>query len=164
MDIIAGRICPELGGREDFLDILGFNYYYNNQWEHNGQPLPWPEFFSVRKPLSELLEIVKNRYNRPVLISETGHFGSTRIEWFNEIMHECRIASERGIHLEGICIYPIVDRPDWDDLNSYCQCGIVDMDHEKNRVPYPEYMEIISNASFNVNTRANSSLSDITLQ
>lgn len=27
MDIIAGRICPELGGSENLLEILGFNYY-----------------------------------------------------------------------------------------------------------------------------------------
>ena len=29
MDIIGGRMCPELGGSEEFLDILGFNYYWN---------------------------------------------------------------------------------------------------------------------------------------
>jgi hypothetical protein len=31
LDILSGRICPELGGSPDYLDILGFNYYYNNQ-------------------------------------------------------------------------------------------------------------------------------------
>ncbi|RYG31207.1 MAG: hypothetical protein EOO01_35690, partial [Chitinophagaceae bacterium] len=40
MDIIAGRICPELGGSEAYLDILGFNYYWNCQWEHGTGSLP----------------------------------------------------------------------------------------------------------------------------
>ena len=33
-DMIAGRLLPELGGSEDLLDILGVNYYWNNQWVH----------------------------------------------------------------------------------------------------------------------------------
>src|SRR5690606_13927351 len=32
MDIVLGRQCAELGGDESFVDVLGFNYYYNNQW------------------------------------------------------------------------------------------------------------------------------------
>ena len=35
MDIIAGRMCPDLGGDESFLEILGFNYYWNCQWRGN---------------------------------------------------------------------------------------------------------------------------------
>ncbi len=37
VDMLAGRICPELGGREDYLDMLGFNYYYDIQW---GRSMP----------------------------------------------------------------------------------------------------------------------------
>jgi hypothetical protein len=29
-DILAGRMCPELRGRPEYLDLLGFNFYYNN--------------------------------------------------------------------------------------------------------------------------------------
>jgi hypothetical protein len=33
VDMLAGRLCPELGGRPEYLDLLGFNYYFNNQWQ-----------------------------------------------------------------------------------------------------------------------------------
>ncbi|MEJ7665004.1 MAG: hypothetical protein WKG07_38545 [Hymenobacter sp.] len=29
----SGRLCPELGGHESSLGIMGFNYYYDNQWQ-----------------------------------------------------------------------------------------------------------------------------------
>ena len=32
VDMLAGIIAPELGGSPNYLDMLGFNYYYNNQW------------------------------------------------------------------------------------------------------------------------------------
>jgi beta-glucosidase/6-phospho-beta-glucosidase/beta-galactosidase len=136
MDIIAGRMCPELGGKEENLDILGFNYYWNNQWEHNISTLPWPETEPKREKLSNLLQAVYLRYNRPIFLSETGHFGDGRTEWIEEVTQECVEALNRGVQLEGMCIYPITDRPDWDNLQSYSNCGIWDLDHNKNRIPY----------------------------
>src|SRR5436190_10964420 len=34
-DMLAGRLWPELGGKEEFLDILGVNFYPHNQWFYN---------------------------------------------------------------------------------------------------------------------------------
>ncbi len=34
MDMITGTMCPELGGSPALYDMVGFNYYYNNQWDH----------------------------------------------------------------------------------------------------------------------------------
>jgi len=135
MDIIAGRICPELGGQESFLDILGFNYYWNCQWEGEAATLPWPEYYTRRTPLSELLEGAYLRYRRPMFLSETGHFGSGRVEWLDEVTAQCLVAIGRGVELLGICIYPVTDRPDWDNLESYSNCGIWDLDEWGNRIP-----------------------------
>ena len=38
IDMLTGRVAPELGGKPEYLDILGINYYCNNQWIHNGDP------------------------------------------------------------------------------------------------------------------------------
>jgi beta-glucosidase/6-phospho-beta-glucosidase/beta-galactosidase len=143
MDIIAGRMCPELGGSEDYLDILGFNYYWNCQWNFNGPPLEWPETASNRKPLSELLQLAYERYSKPIFLSETGHFGSGRVQWIEEIAAQCMIARKNGVDLNGICIYPVTDRPDWDDLSSYCDCGIWDLDKNGNRIPHQPYIDSI---------------------
>jgi len=146
MDIIAGRMCPELGGSEEFLELLGFNYYWNCQWDFASESLPWPETDKRRMPLSEMLATAYHRYQKPILLSETGHFGMGRVEWLDEITQECLYAKENGVDLQGICIYPVTDRPDWDNLNSYSNCGIWDLDENSNRIPQPEYIDRIIQA------------------
>ena len=136
MDIIAGRMCPELGGREEFLDILGFNYYWSSQWEHAVGTLPWPEYLPMRSTVASLLEMAYQRYQKPLFLSETGHFGCGRAEWIEEITQECVTAINNGVELLGACIYPVTDRPDWDNLTSYSDCGIYDLDQDKNRIPH----------------------------
>lgn len=138
MDIIAGRMCPELGGREDYLDILGFNYYWDCQWLHHGPPLPWPPVQTLgqpcRVPLRGLLALVRDRYNRPFLLAETGHFGSGRAQWLDEVATECNAALAAGADLLGICIYPVIDRPDWDDPARFHNSGLWDLDAARNRI------------------------------
>lgn len=146
MDIIAGRMCPELGGSEDYLDLLGFNYYWNCQWELDSEPLPWPETETRRIPLSVLLSIAYSRYNKPILLSETGHFGCGRLDWLHEITNECLIAQKNGVDLRGICIYPVTDRPDWDDLSRYFDCGIWDLDASGNRIAHQEFIDALIQA------------------
>ncbi len=146
MDIIAGRMCPELGGSEEFLDILGFNYYWNCQWNIDDAPLDWPETLKRRTPLADLLQMAYKRYEKPIFISETGHFGSGRVEWIEEITQECLTAKKRGVDLNGICIYPVTDRPDWDDLSSFSNCGIWDLDTDGNRLPNIPYINAVQRA------------------
>lgn len=155
MDIIAGRICPELEGSEDFLEILGFNYYWNCQWKGNGETLDWPDTENKRMPFSELLQMAYERYKKPVIISETGHFGIGRAAWIEEITSECEIAKNNGVDLKGICIYPVTDRPDWDDLTKYCDCGIWDLDGNWNRMPHHPTINAILKAQTKLTNKKN---------
>jgi len=143
MDIISGRICPELGGEESMLDLLGFNYYWNCQWQGSGETLPWPEIETRRKPLSKMLENAYARYGKPIFLSETGHFGSGRISWLEEVTAECIQAMKNGVEFYGICIYPVTDRADWDDLSSFSNCGIWDLDAFSNRIPEEDFISAI---------------------
>jgi beta-glucosidase/6-phospho-beta-glucosidase/beta-galactosidase len=152
MDIIAGRMCPELGGKESNLDILGFNYYWNSQWEDGAGTLPWPELIPRRTRVSTMLSDAYNRYNRPLFLSETGHFGEGRAEWIEEISKECYVAIQKGIPLLGACIYPVTDRPDWDDLSSYSDCGIFDLDDQNNRIPHLDSINAIRAAQQHIIT------------
>src|SRR5208337_3733636 len=34
-DLLSGRLNPELGGRPEYLDVVGVNYYPQNQWFYN---------------------------------------------------------------------------------------------------------------------------------
>jgi len=159
MDIIAGRICPELGGSESFLDILGFNYYWNCQWENVTGPLEWPENEAKRTPLSKLLEAAYLRYDKPIFLSETGHFGCGRVDWIIETTTQCLIAKDNGVDFLGICIYPVTDRPDWDDLSSFSECGIWDLDQNGNRIPETDVIKTILQQQQIIDRQANWSLS-----
>lgn len=140
MDILLGIEHPELGGNPEFIDMLGFNYYYNNQWDHKNERMDWPAQDRPLTPLSNLLEMVYHRYHKPIILSETGHFGRGRDLWISQITLECLKAKSLGVDLRGICIYPVIDRPDWDNLYDYSKCGIWDLDEHKNRIPDIGYL------------------------
>jgi beta-glucosidase/6-phospho-beta-glucosidase/beta-galactosidase len=122
MDMVTGRMCPELGGRPEYLDLAGFNFYYDNQWEHCGPRIGWAKE-DRRTCFSELLKDAYERYRKPVVLSETGHFKEDRAKWMKQITDDCIKAMRNGVDLRGICIYPVLDRPDWDTFEPI-SCGI----------------------------------------
>ncbi len=131
VDMLAGRLCPELGGRPEYLDLLGFNYYFNNQWQlEPHQMLRWanddhdPRF----RPLSALLQDAYRRYGRPVVLTETSHPGEDRPYWIEMVAKESVKALRAGVPLLGVCLYPIIDRPDWDHLTPWHRSGFWDAD------------------------------------
>ncbi len=141
MDMVTGRLCPELGGHPDLLDIIGFNYYYNNQWEHCGPFHGWRKEHR-KTPLTELLIDAYRRYDKPLVLSETGHFKEDRAAWMYQVTEDSMAAIEAGVDMRGICIYPVLDRPDWDHLG-YIECGIWGYDAHKNRTVEQEYLACV---------------------
>jgi hypothetical protein len=129
-DMIAGRRSPELGGAEKYLDIVGVNFYAANQWEvPGGRKLHWDAGSDDPRwlPLHQLLLEVNERYRRPIVIAETSHYGIGRAPWLDEIAAESRRALELGAALEGVCLYPILDRFDWEDPTHWHNSGLFDM-------------------------------------
>lgn len=141
MDILMGNAFPELGGSQHLFDFLGFNYYYNNQWDHENVTIPWPEQDRSLTPLSDLLKMAYRRYFKPIVLTETGHFGEGRDIWIKEVTVECIKAMKAGVVLNGICIYPVIDRPDWDDLSQYSKSGIWDLGENKERIADKGYLK-----------------------
>jgi len=139
MDMITGRMCPELGGKPEYMDIAGFNYYYNNQWEHCGPIHGWCKI-KRRTCFSELLKDAWLRFQKPVVLSETGHFGEDRAKWIKQITDDCITAMEKGADLRGICIYPVLDRPDWDAPENYIPCGIWGYNLQGERFAEEDYL------------------------
>ena len=133
-DMLAGHRRPELGGDEKYLDIIGVNYYPNNQWlcgETSFHPERWLEVSDPQyRPLSKLLEEVYERYHRPFFIAETGTESDARASWLRYIGTEVCEALKLGIPIEGICLYPIVDFPGWGD-DRHCQTGLWGMADER---------------------------------
>jgi len=120
-DMIAGRREPELGGEPTLLDVIGVNYYVHNQWTHDGRVLvpSRPQHLPVRFMLREVWE----RYRRPMFIAETGIEDYARAGWLRYMSEEARAARALGVGLEGICLYPVVDHPGWED-DRHCPNGL----------------------------------------
>ncbi len=137
-DMLAGRAHPDLGGAPRYLDVMGLNFYHANQWEHPGDDaearLRWEDTPRDKRwvPLHQLLAEVYERYRRPLFISETSHFGIGRGPWIAEIAAEVQLARAAGTPIEGICIYPILDRPDWDNLEHWHNSGLWDLRPDAN--------------------------------
>jgi len=130
-DMITGRAAPELGGAERYLDIVGLNFYAANEWEMpGGKKLHWDAGSDDPRwlPLHKLLAEVYTRYQRPFFIAETSHYGIGRAPWLREIAAEVRKTLENGVPLQGACLYPILDRFDWEDAAHWHNCGLWDME------------------------------------
>ncbi len=134
-DMLLGRAAPELGGAPHYLDIIGVNYYAANQWVvPGGRKLRWDGRPRDKRwrPLRFLLEDLWNRYRRPMFIAETSHYGIGRAAWIAEVAAEVLAAREMGVPLEGICLYPILDRFDWNDPTHWHNSGLWDFKRGRN--------------------------------
>lgn len=158
VDILAGNLCPELGGSPDYLDILGFNFYYNNQWVNGTHEfLPWRNLVPDERwlPLRSLLMEAYNRYKKPIALTETSHSGGDRPFWIEYVAEECAAVIEQGIPLWGVCLYPIVDRPDWDHLQPWHGSGLWDAELVSAGAPgrklYEPYAKALLNAQALIN-------------
>ncbi len=141
-DMLVGRHAPELGGAPTMLDLVGVNYYWNNQWscEHprllkghwlcEGEPLS--PFDPRARPLRGLLAGVHARYGRPIFVAETSIEGDRRADWLRHVGAEVREAIRAGIPVEGICLYPVLSHPGWDD-DRYCPNGLLEMEVRHGR-------------------------------
>lgn len=126
-DLLSGALLPELGGRPHALDLIGVNHYHSGQWEViTERRLDWHLNDPRRRPLLEMLRWVWQRYGRPMAIAETSHVGEGRAAWLDEVASQVRQARACGIPVEGVCLYPIVDRPDWNDLGHWHHSGLWD--------------------------------------
>jgi beta-glucosidase/6-phospho-beta-glucosidase/beta-galactosidase len=127
-DIIGGKQHPELGGSPEILDIVGANNYSFGQMEYREQgPHQALSPHDDRiKPLCDLLHLVWDRYQRPMIIGETSGLEDGREDWLRDVMDESLAAVAAGIDLHGVCLFPAVDMPDW-HTGEWLHNGICDL-------------------------------------
>ncbi|MEO5734064.1 MAG: hypothetical protein ABIN96_01755 [Rubrivivax sp.] len=129
-DMLSGRLEPALGGNVDALDLVGVNHYPTAQWEFaTGAELTWKVDGTVdprRMPLSALLSEAWQRYQRPIVVAETGHCEGARAAWLRWVAQEAQAAQAGGVDLRGVCLYPVIARPDWNDPSDWHRCGLWD--------------------------------------
>jgi hypothetical protein len=122
-DLLCGAQEPWLGGAPRYLDVIGANFYSRNQWVHAGPHLAPGD--AGYRPLADLLADVHARYERPLFVAETGVEFDGRAAWLRMIGEQVRAAMRAGVPVEGVCWYPILNHPGWDD-DRHLQCGLWD--------------------------------------
>ena len=138
-DMIDGRSWPQLGGSARHLDIVGVNYYFNNQWVHGSGPID--EDHPDYRPFRSLLAETYARYGRPIYVAETGIEAERRPSWLATIAAEVRAARRAGVPVEGVCLYPIANHPGWDN-DRHCHNGLLDLTpHPAGRMAYAPLAE-----------------------
>ena len=149
LDMLAGRISPELGGDPRYIDVIGVNYYPYNQWHHHPdqqQRAVLPPTSVLYTPLRRLLAEVAARYGRPLLIAETGSEDDARAPWFAMVAREALAARDAGVPVQGVCLYPVVNHPGWDD-DRHCHNGLWDYpDAAGNRGAYEPLAHALNEA------------------
>jgi beta-glucosidase/6-phospho-beta-glucosidase/beta-galactosidase len=123
LDMLLGRTAPELGGHAGAVDIIGLNYYYNNQWIDGGRTVYLGDW--LHRPLHHLLGEVAARYPQPLYIAETGTEGVFRPYWLRYVADEVAASLANGVGIGGICLYPIISHLGWDD-DRHCRNGLFD--------------------------------------
>lgn len=125
-DMLMGRRAPDLGGNEQLIDLIGVNYYIHNQWTHPGRAgsmlVPSdPRYRHVRDLLTEN----HAHYGKPIFVAETGIEDETRPAWLRYICNEVYSAIAAGVPVRGVCLYPVLNHPGWDD-DRHCFNGLFD--------------------------------------
>ena len=57
------------------------------------------------------------------MVAETGAQDDHRHGWLRYVADEVMAARRAGVPVHGICLYPILDYPGWDD-DRYCRSGL----------------------------------------
>src|SRR5690606_33347883 len=76
------------------------------------------------RPFKGILSEIWQRYKRPLLIAETGAEGDLRGDWLRYVSEQAGLAMQRGVPVEGICLYPVLDYPGWTD-ERHCPTGLL---------------------------------------
>lgn len=143
-DKLSGRLTPELGGRPEYLDVIGVNYYPWNQWIFEGEQAEGtgigPDHPGYR-PFRDMLMENFDRYRRPLFVAETGTEGDARAGWLAHVGEEVRAAIRAGCPLAGLCLYPIMSFPGWDNGRD-CRNGLWELPDEDGHRPIHEPLAI----------------------
>lgn len=152
-DMISGKMMPELGGKPEYIDIVGLNYYISNQdivkkFLENGAIETYHLSMQsrLRVGFDVMMQDVYERYQKPIVITETGSYGSLRMPWWRRLLKDMDAAFAKQIPLLGVCSYPIIDRPDWSN-GQLTNSGFWDFengDADCRRIPQQELLDEIT--------------------
>jgi hypothetical protein len=153
-DMISGRTLPELGGSPKHLDIVGINYYWNNQWLLDDPDYVLADNDYRRLPLRDIVRTVYERYGREMILTETSHAGSRRAQWLMELVREVHAVHSLRIPLLAACWYPVLEMPEWHIPGQWTRMGLWDLDHANGltRLPHEPVLDVLDRVRARLDT------------
>jgi hypothetical protein len=112
IDMLIGRMWPQLGGDGSLLDLVGVTFYPESEWYYNGPKFPGraiPCGGLGWRPLRDMLNEFARRYARPLFIAGTGEDGAHGPSWLRYVGREVRAAMFADVRVLGLCLNPILD-------------------------------------------------------
>ncbi len=128
--MLSGELWSGLGGEASCLDIVGINFYPNNQWFLDRETVPrgHPRY----RPCRDLLAETHRLLQRPLYIAETGAEGAPRAEWLRYVCDEVAAARAAGIPVLGLCLYSVLDYLGWTN-ERHCETGLLGIADARGR-------------------------------
>jgi beta-glucosidase/6-phospho-beta-glucosidase/beta-galactosidase len=105
--------------------------------------MPWDS--PDRVEFYDLIKDAYDRYKKPMVVTETGCFGTLRKKWWGKILKETATCLDKGMPIYGLCSYPTLDRP-YDVPLFEPQSGLWDFEQGDNtfkRIPHAESLILI---------------------
>ena len=98
----------------------------HNQWTYPGEggSMIVPSDSRYRH-LRDLLQETFEHYSKPLFVAETGIEDGTRRAWLRYVCNEVFAAIANSVPVLGVCLYPLVNHPGWDD-DRHCYNGLFD--------------------------------------
>ena len=141
-EVVAAGGEPLFDLRPGHVDVLGLDYYADNQWHYLDRrgrgvhPSPSPG------SLADLIVEYRERYRLPCALGETNirGFAPDRASWLKYTLEQCEVAQARGVPMDGYCWFPFVDSSDWDSVLVRCvgnidPVGVYWLDERLDRRP-----------------------------
>ena len=124
VDFLAGKRRPDLGGGPQYLDLVGINYYFNNQWVDHG-----PHGLHGRSDLWPATRPAPAgpRPRRAAAVHRRDRDRGRRPRARGSTMSPTRSPrrSPTGCPVAGLCLYPILSHVGWDN-DRECPNGMVE--------------------------------------
>ena len=121
---VPAGCTPSSAATPRYLDVLGLNYYHDNQWYFGSgpqDPAGPPRLPAVARHAARLAPALRaaDRDRRD------GDRGGARPRWLRFVCREVDAACRRARRSQAVCLYPIVNHPGWTN-DRHCHNGLWD--------------------------------------
>lgn len=157
LDMLSGKVRPELGGSPSFTKIIGANLYKHAMQtvrrnpEYNPdspEPAKREKFIADaiemddpnRPPFDVLFGAMAERYPHAIIsVTEAGSYREHREPYWRSFMQHLNRSLMHGYAVHEVCCAPVVGGFEWGSLE-YMSSAPIEIDHYNK--PYPELQTV----------------------